>query len=122
MNTVGERRKSIRFEIPFEAAYSLAHSPAHPSRWVNCAGKNFSRYGVGLFIKETIDENRDIDLDIKLPEINGHYPARGRIVWLGKDNAIFKKGFYAGVKITDMRSSDKAEMLNYAYNIWRSRI
>lgn len=111
---VEERRKFLRFEAPADIKYRL------PEKAVEgiSKGRNFSREGVGLYLKEEIPSGTMVELEIDLPDEIVPICADGRVVWVRKAGEERKGEFIAGVELIKISSFDKSRILEYAYNRW----
>lgn len=111
---MGERRKFLRFEVPVDIKYMV------PERAVEgiSRGKNFSREGIGLYLKEEIPRQTLVELEIDLPGEIVPIFATGRVVWIREADERRDFDFIAGVELAKISSFDKSRILEYVYNWW----
>lgn len=113
-----ERRKFLRFEAPVDIRYSLSEKAVEGiSR-----GRNFSREGIGLYLKEKIHRGTVVELEIELPDEIVPIFATGKVVWVKEAEEQRKGDFIVGVELIKISSFDKSRILEYAYNRWHKAV
>ncbi len=104
---MAERRKFIRFNTPVNLEYrSLTLNPI----FGKALAKDLSREGVRVELREPVPIGTMLELSLNVPGDNLPVFATGKIAWAD--------GLEAGLKLTKINPSDRARVLEYAYQEW----
>ena len=108
-----DRRKFIRFDVPLKVEISIK---ADINYIKEATTKDFSREGVGLVLNDfDLEEGSKIKLKFFLPSLPEPIVSSASIKWAGK----VKDKWQMGVKLDDIASADKSQILDYVYEKWR---
>ncbi len=106
-----ERRKSKRFDTPFDVEYrTLTQNPIHGT----VLSKDISKGGVSFASKTQMKKGTSVELKMNVPGDNLPVFATGTVAWAD--------GVQTGVKLNRISKDDQARILEYIYKEWlRSR-
>ncbi len=111
-----ERRKFLRFNVPLRVELSLEGTFTFFSRG---EALDFSREGLKIVIPSAkILKDNPVELKVYLPNRPAPVSFKASVVWIkDKDD-----GSELGIKITDISSKEKSELLEYVYNVWKENM
>ena len=111
-----ERRSFKRFDIPLEVEFKISNST---EKFLVGRTINFSRTGLCLESNSIAPDIKEVtELRIKLPEKDTFTTAVCDVAW--QKNVDEK--FMMGIKLMAMDKEAKNEILQYAYNMWLSKM
>lgn len=113
---VVERRKYRRFKIPLDIKFKTSKESSDYHRGMI---RNFSRFGF-CFESENmpLKINDTVECVVRLPMKESFIPASGDIVWTRKE----KDKFLTGIKLGDIDTAAKREILDYGYDSWLDEV
>ena len=105
--TIDERRRSKRFETPFEVEYrTLTQNPISG----NVVAQNISRGGLACNEMQDLRDGFTVQLKMNVPGENLPVFATGTIAWTDGENA--------GVRLTKISKLDQERILEFIYQSW----
>ena len=106
-DTVGEKRRSKRFEVPLKAEYrTLTRNPIAGE----ATAQNISRRGFMFGNMPDLRQGYTVQLKMLVPGSLLPIFARGLVTWTD--------GQSAGVKLTKIERRDEERILEYIYQTW----
>ena len=107
-----ERRKYVRLETSVEVKYTVIGKPGT----VNVFSKNISAGGLCLIVKEGLDVNTPLQLELRIPDLKDPIRALGRIVWqksFEDAEGQPQVGFNTGIEFTGISDFDRFNINRY---------
>ncbi len=106
-----DKRKFLRFLVTLPVQISAVTG----EKWATT--RDFSREGMGI-VAEKFDarEGEELSLKVQLPETERFTEVKGKVCWRQHQG----DNWLAGIKLEDIDKADKADILDYAYQRWRS--
>ncbi len=80
---------------------------------------NISRGGLGFQIPRQLREKTTYNLSLRLDGKDRAVPCRARIIWAMTNEAT--KSCYCGAAIEDIDTSQKVELIEIFYEVWKRR-
>ena len=108
---MGEKRKFMRFNVLMDAMFRKGNDPQKLT--VN----NFSREGLGIISRESLNEGENVDIELTIPGDNMPVLFCGEVAWTlapSPDNRQYK----SGIKFKDIKNADRSRILGYIYQKW----
>lgn len=106
-----ERRKFIRFDIPFKAEVLFKDNL---SLSVKAVTKDFSREGLSIILHSQIPEHATVDLRLRIPKKEKPVLIKAKVVAL----KLKDQDYLLSMRIIDIDASIKNEILEIAYKQW----
>ncbi len=113
-----ERRRFARLNVNVNVDYEVL--PRHKQQ-KHVSSKNISTGGICVILKEPLEPETIIGLDIGLPEEAGKVTATGRIVWIQEFSIGEEahKRYEAGVEFTDISDEDRQKVEQCVFSLHR---
>lgn len=109
-----ERRNFIRFQNPTNILINVIN----PSDMVVDAFiEDISKGGISLVTNRPFKEKQIVTIGIRIPTKKDLMQTKARVVW--STRAGSKNQYKSGLKFTDIKPSDRADVLGYVYEEWR---
>ncbi len=109
-----EKRKYLRFDCPVKVDYELFDEYAHPQESFT---KDISRGGLRLVLNREIPAQSKIKMHFHIPKEKEPIDAIAEVVWIRKD--LQKGVIHTGLKFIKISPSNKARLLEHAYEFWK---
>ncbi|MEE8328745.1 MAG: PilZ domain-containing protein [Thermodesulfovibrionia bacterium] len=110
------KRAFVRFDIPLEVKFK---TPKNTNEYVVGVTKNFSRKGFCFELQEfDIEPNKIVAFKVRHPQADVFVSVLGDIIWKKRVNTKFM----VGVKLREMHSEAKCDILHYCYNTWVNKM
>lgn len=116
MRILDNKRTFLRFDIPLKVKFK---TPKKTREYAVGITSNFSRKGFCFESQEfDIEPNEIMAFKVHHPQADVFVPVLGDIVWKKPVNTKFM----VGVKLREMHSEAKCDILNCCYNTWVSKM
>jgi len=113
MSKMKEKRKFIRLTVSLDVLHGLLGSiPLKIKSHV----KNLTREGVRICSEKVLPKNSYVGLKIGIPGNDNPITLFVKVMWSKKTG---KSCYETGMRFVKMKDSDKARLLDYAYNEWK---
>lgn len=109
-----EKRKYLRFDCSVKATYELVDEYANPKEAFT---KDVSRGGLRLVLNQEIPAQSKIKIHFHIPKEKEPIDAIAEVVWIRKD--LQKGVLHTGLKFVKISPSNKARLLEHAYEFWK---
>ncbi len=106
------KRAFVRFDIPLKVKFK---TPKNTNEYAVGVTKNFSRKGFCFELQTfDIEPNEIVAFKVHHPQADVFVPVLGNIIWKKRVNTKFM----VGVKLREIHSEAKCEILHCCYNEW----
>ena len=80
---------------------------------------NFSKEGIGILSKESLEKGKDLELELSIPGDNVPVVLQGEIAW-ASDPMTSRSQYKSGLKFKKVANKDRGRILEYIYQKWLS--
>ncbi len=113
---LNDKRRCPRFEIPLCVEFKPSKEREEYALGIT---SNFSRKGLCFKSnKFNLKKDEPLDFKLQLPHEDRFIPVSGNVMW--KEKVDDK--FLVGIKLREMHSEDKCDILEYCYTSWVNKI